>query len=157
MDFDTVAAELPNVPTDSASLERALAAVPLIDQWCKAIYAEVDRRVREGITVIGSDGKPMKIVEGKQGDRAWIDEAQAEAALLGVLPIEKAYKPAAIITAAAAAKILDKKQTKEQWKDVFVPLIKRAPGKPVLALGSDTRPPFSGSAAANEFSDIVEE
>ena len=153
-DFETIVAEPPPALTSTAELSKAMAAVPLIEDWCRAVRAQVVQLVTEGVEVLGVDGKPYKFVDGKQGNRTWSDEVQAEATLLGVLPPEKAYQPQKLITASAAAKLLDKKATKQTWKDVFEPLIKRAPGKPLLVLGSDPRPPVSGGASAEDFDEI---
>jgi hypothetical protein len=152
-DFDDPTASAPLPPVDNVALARAATAVPLVEQWCASVKAELLSRVASGQEIVGPDGKPFKMVEGKQGDRKWRDETAAEAALTGVLA-DKAYQPRKILTAAGAAKVLDKKATKETWNDVFVPLISRAPGKPVLALGSDERPAYSGAAGANEFEEI---
>jgi len=149
-DFDTIAAEAPAAPEGHAELERAIAAVPLIEDWCKAVVGEVMMSVQRGEKIMGADGLPMKLVQGRQGKRTWTDELQAEAALAGQLG-PKAYVPAKILSASEAAKKLDKKATKQLWLDVFQPLIKRAPGKHQLALGSDERPPFTGAALASEF------
>ncbi len=159
MDFEAVASDgqpaRPLVPTaDLEALGRAKLAIPLIQVWCQAVNAEVDRLVGEGEKVLGPDGKPYKFVEGKAGNRAWINEKDAEGALTGVLPADKAYAPKKIITPSAAAKLLDKKATKETWKDMFEPLIRRPPGKPVLALGSDSRPPYTKTAGAEEFEEV---
>ena len=154
-DFETIAADPPVVmSTNKEYLGKAMVAVPLIRQWCTEIEAETAKAVQNGIQITGSDGKPLKFVEGKMGNRKWADEAAAEAALVGQLA-EKAYEPKAIITASAAAKLLDKKKTAALWNDVFSPLITRAPGKPLLVLGSDERPPYTGKAEAQEFDDVA--
>ena len=57
-------------------------------------------------SVVGKDGKPMKMVEGKLGNRQWIDAQAAEAALVGQLA-DDAYEPRKVLTAPAAAKKLD--------------------------------------------------
>lgn len=156
-DFETIAAEPPPAPESHEDLERAIAAVPLIQDWCAAVVGETMAAVQRGERVLGTDGLPMKIVQGRQGSRKWTDELQAEAALVGQLGPEKAYHPAKILSASEAAKKLDKKATKALWTDVFVPLIARAPGKPQLALGSDERPPYTGAAGADEFDDENDE
>jgi hypothetical protein len=153
--FDVIAEEPPVVPVDSKRIAKAMLAVPFVSDWCRAVMAEANRLVAAGIDVIGPDAKPYKFVEGKLGDRKWTDKTKAETALVGVLG-PKAYKPQEILTAAGAAKVLDKKATKAQWNDVFVPLIGRDPGKPVLVLGSDPRPPFSGVADSDEFEEVAE-
>jgi hypothetical protein len=121
-------------------------AVDGIRDWCTAIEEEVLRQVAAGFIVLGTDGAPMKLVEGKKPKRYW---------KVGNLPPEKVYKKE-ILTVAAAAKILDKKRTKATWMD-FVPLIGQGDGKPTVALGSDPRPKFEGSAGADEFDDLTEE
>jgi hypothetical protein len=133
---------------DFRQLARHYGSIPLIQQWCKAIEAEVAKQVAEGAQIVGPDGKPYKFVEGKAGDRKWNDEKAAEAALVGVLG-PRAYTEPKILTAPAASKLI-KGPT---WKDAFEPLIKRGAGKPTLALGSDPRPPVAVAAAANEFED----
>jgi hypothetical protein len=154
--FDVIAEEPPVVPVNAKQVAKAMLAVPFISDWCRAVMAEANRLVAAGIDVIGPDSKPYKFVEGKLGDRKWADETAAETLLLGALG-PAAYQPQNILTAAGAAKILDKKKTKAMWDDAFVPLIKRAPGKPVLVLGSDPRPPFSGVADSDEFEEVADE
>jgi hypothetical protein len=125
--------------------------------WGSAVAVAVHALVEQGQEVIGPDKKPMKFVEGKAGNRAWKNLVEAEGALTGVLPPEKAYKPQEIITPSVADKLLNKKATKEQWKDVFEPLIRRPPGKPILVWGSDPRPPFQKSADADEFEEAPDD
>jgi len=153
-DFETIQAEPPIAPRGTDKLGLAYMAVPLIEDWCRAVRAELNALVSAGTKVIGPDGLPYRLVEGKEGSRAWSDTTQAESALLGQLGPDKAYAPQKIITAPQAAKLLDKKATKAIWADVFEPLIKKPPGKPVLALGSDPRPPFTGAADANDFDEL---
>ena len=151
-DFDEIQVEPIAPPVKHDELAKAYAAVPLIQQWCAAVEAELASRVAGGAQIEGPDGKPFKFVEGKQGARAWTDEKAAEALLVGQLG-PKAYSEPKLLTAPAAAKVLDKKATKALWADVFEPLIKRPQGKPILALGSDPRPPFTGAASADDFNE----
>lgn len=69
-------------------LAAALSKVDLIEDWCKAVRAETERRMLAGETVPG-----YKLVQGKRGARQWADAAQAEELLRKVfrLPVEKAY------------------------------------------------------------------
>lgn len=153
-DFETIQSEPPPVaPRDRKQLSLAYQAVNLIEDWCRAVKAGVWSLVQSGEKVVGPDGLPYKFVEGKEGNRAWTSVEEAENLLLQQLGPEKAYAPSKIITAPQAAKLLDKKATKEMWKDIFEPMIKKAPGKAVLAIGSDTRKPFAGQASADDFND----
>jgi hypothetical protein len=149
-DFDVIAEQPPFAPADPVRIAKMMQAVPFVSDWCRAVMAKANEMVAAGTEVIGPDGKPYKFVEGKLGNRKWADEAQAEAALVGQLA-DAAYQPKKILTASEAAKLLDKKKTAELWKDIFVPLIKRAPGKPMLVQGSDPRAPFSPASGADEF------
>ena len=155
-DFDTIAAEPPVVDNNPESLSRNMIAVPLVEQWCASVRIAVHNTVAEGGEVIGTDGLPMKFVEGKLGSRKWIDEVAAEAALVGQVG-PKAYQPQRVITAPQAAKLLDKKKTAALWTDIFEPMIHKPPGKPQLALGSDERPTYTGAAAGDEFEEIGNE
>lgn len=139
---------------DLQSLSTAAIALPIVKMWCGAVEAELWQKVSTGAQVTGPDGQPFKLVAGKEGFRKWADETAAESALLGQLA-DKAYQPKKIITAPSAAKLLDKKQTKQLWQDVFEPLITRAPGRPELVQGSDPRPPFTGAAEQDEFKDEI--
>jgi hypothetical protein len=56
-----------------------------------------------------------------------------------------------LLTAPAAGKILDKKATKKIWTDLFEPLISRPHGQPILVLGSNPQPAFTGAATAEDF------
>jgi hypothetical protein len=150
LDFEGETAVVP--VADCVELAKHYASIPLIEIWIKAIKAELEAQVASGAQVIGPDGKPYKFVEGKAGDRKWSDEKAAEAALVGVLG-PKAYTEPKVLTAPAAAKLLDKAKTKAQWTDVFAPLIKRSSGRPTLALGSDPRPPVAAAASSNDFED----
>lgn len=147
----------PTVPKDIESLASAGRALPLIEQWCHAVRTAIHNEVNSGTKVIGADGKPLKFVLGDEGKRSWTNEAEAEGLLIGnpLIGPDKAYQPRKIITAPQAAKILDKKKTAAAWEP-FKSLIKRAPGRPVLALGSDPRPAYTGAAAAHEFTDETE-
>ena len=144
---------IPETRAGMGELSRSMRAVPLIEQWCSAVRQEVHNAVAEGQEVRGSDGLPMKFVEGKLGSRKWIDEEAAAAALVGQLG-PKAYQPQKVLTAPQAAKLLDKKKTAAMWTDIFEPMIHKPPGKPQLALGSDERPTYTGAATGDEFEEI---
>lgn len=152
-DFDEIQITPLHVPAGTTQLSKAYDALDLISAWMSAVRSEMHRRVNAGETILGPDDKPRKFVQGKEGKRAWENEETAEGMLVAQLGPDKAYAPRKILTAAAAAKILDRKATKNIWTDGFVPLIKRATGRPILALGSDTRPAFSGAADASDFDD----
>lgn len=152
-DFEDVTAVLPlPVHSDTGSLSKYYMALPLVEQWCSSVRSAVHNAVAEGDSIHGEDGLPLKFVEGKLGSRRWIDEDAAEAALVGQLA-DKAYVRK-LLTAPAAAKLLDKKKTAALWTDIFEPNIHKPPGQPQLALGSDPRPTYTGAATGDEFEEI---
>ena len=137
----------PPVPKQ-AKLGALYGVLDLIEGWCRAVRGEVERQVMAGITIIGPDGEPMKVIEGRKGRREWIDAKAAEALLAGFLPPEKLYKPAELVTPAVAEKLLKKQ------KDVIADLVKQADGKPKVTLGSDPAPPYNGAADVSEFGNV---
>lgn len=152
-DFDDESGEPLEVPESTEHLARAYRALPLIQQWVKATSSALWKAVNSGKEVIGPDGQPLKLVEGKLGPKTWLPEkllsGDVEAALVGQLG-DKAYQPHKPITAPEAAKLLDKKATKALWKDVFEPLYSRAPGSLQIAWGSDERPAATGRVASSD-------
>lgn len=142
----------PVMPSPSR-LGQAFANLDMIEEWCRSVRAEVERQTFAGIEVMGVDGLPLKLIEGRKGDRKWTDELTAEAMLVGVLPPEKAYSPRKIISPAQAAKLLDKKKTAAQWED-FKTIIAQAPGKPKVVEGSAEGTPWSGAVQDHEFVDL---
>lgn len=147
----------PVVPDSNELLGRRMGNLDLIDDWCRAVRAEGERRVLAGESIVGPDGLPYKVVEGKKGARKWLEDktTEIEGLLCGVLG-ERAYEPRAVITAGAAAKILDKKKTAATW-EVFASYYAQGAGKPSIVKGSDPRPPWSDAAAAGEFEAITTE
>jgi hypothetical protein len=164
MDFDDETSQpaIPNTET-SVDLGRLYARVPLVELWCKAVKAELAKRVTEGEAILGPDGKPYKFVEGDEGKRSWKKDQieQAEAALVGQLGPE-AYSKPALLTAPAAEKALKKKLGGKKkldplWTDVFAPLIHRPRSQPILTFGSDPRPAFTGAGQASDFEEEQED
>jgi len=137
----------PPVPKQ-ARLGALYGVLDLIEGWCRSVRGEVERQVMAGITIIGPDGEPMKVIEGRKGHRTWIDPKAAEALLAGFLPADKLYKPVEIITPAVADKLLKKQ------KHVIADLVKQSDGRPKVTLGSDPAPPYSGAASADEFGSV---
>lgn len=161
LDFEDVTSQ-PSIPETAhhVDLGKHYAAIPLIELWCKAVKAELIKRVSAGEPITGPDGKPYKFVEGEEGKRSWIPAQikDVEGALTGQLGAE-AYSKPALITAPEAEKILikkhgGKKKIENLWKDLFAPLIHRPRNQPKLVSGSDPRPAFSGAGKADDFENI---
>jgi hypothetical protein len=148
------------VPQTLEALSRAYVALPLIQQWVKAVTKELWARVPTG-TVIGPDGQPLKMVAGKAGKRMWDPTTKDEAVglMVGAVGAE-AYKPQETITAPEFEKVLKKKlglkgkKFEAYWEQHWTKYITNAKGSLSIAWGSDPRP-AAGKADASEFDDEI--
>ena len=122
-------------------LAKVIEASKIIEVWLKAVKALARDYCMQ-------DRLPgFKFVAGKRGNRKWIDELEAAAAIktLGKDP----YK-AQVISPTEAEKLLGKKGMAP-----LADLISRAEGRPTMAPISDPRPSIAISAAV-EFADADE-
>lgn len=160
-DFDAVdsptlqAERRPMVPDTNDQLGIRLGNLNIVEDWCRAIRGECERRVLDGQKILGTDGLAYKIVEGKSPGRKWKPDKlkDAEALLVGQIGT-RAYEPQEIISASKAAKIFDKKKTAATWA-LFGDFYAKARGQPSIARGSDPRPPYEASAGADEFDAVT--
>ena len=124
-------------------LTTAMGAVDRIEDWCRAIRGEVERRLLNGQPVPG-----YKLVTGKEGNRAWLDaEKAAEALKAQKLKVSEVYT-STVISPTAAEKLL-KKTRPSAWEAVQ-PHIHRSPGKPSVAPATDPRPALAIKPVADE-------
>lgn len=131
------------------SLAIKMKAVDLIEDWCKAVRAEVERRLFDGVPVPG-----YKLVEGKRGNRAWSNAAEVETTMKSMrLKIEEMYD-FKLISPTSAEK-LAKAGTigKRQWPRLQE-LITQSEGKPSVAPESDKRPALVVTPTADEFETV---
>lgn len=129
-------------------LSIAMAKVGLVEDWCKAIRAEVERRLLKGDTVPG-----YKLVEGKLGNRQWASQDEAEAAMKSMRLKQDEMYERKLISPTAAEKVL--KQTPGKW-DKLQKLIVRNPGRPSVAPASDKRPALAvHTATADDFAALA--
>lgn len=147
---DVALDEFDILPADSTTAESELARcmdkVDLIESWCKAVRAEVERRLLAGDCVPG-----YKLVEGRRGARQWADAEQAEAALKAMrLKVEEMYD-LKLISPTTAEKLHKAGAIgPRQWPKVQA-LIAQAEGKPSVAPESDKRPAITVAPALDEF------
>lgn len=113
---------------DLPTLGNLLKAVPLIENWCKAIRARAEQELFDGHDVPG-----FKLVEGRRGARKWRDE-EAVIDLLGEMAWEQS-----LISPTTAEKLL---KNDERWTAVQ-PFITQSEGKPSVAPSDDKRPALS--------------
>ncbi len=158
-----------NQPT-SASPETWLSAcldkADLIEDWVKAVRAEVERRLLAG------DGVPgYKLVQGKKGNRQWRDAKEAEELLKTMrVKLEDMYE-LSLISPTKAEKLAPKydKNGKvvapkegapapiigpRQWPKLKE-LITQSDGKPHVAPATDSRPALVVTPVVDDFTDVT--
>jgi hypothetical protein len=147
-------------PQSVEHLAEAYKALPLVMQWVKAVNKALWESVPSG-RVMGPDGKPLKIVAGKEGKRFWAkDKLEEVSGLMAGRIGEEAYKPRELITAPEFEKRLKKvtklkgKAYNEMFNATYGDYIARAKGSLAIALGSDPRP-AANVADASEFDDEI--
>ena len=148
-DLDVLAAEELQY-ADEAWLSAALGKIDLIEDWCKAVRAEAERRLLAGQPVPG-----WKLVQGKKGARQWADAKAAEDALKSMrLKPDDMYEMKLI--SPTTAEKLYKAGTigPRQWPHLQG-LITQSEGKPHVAPESDSRPALVVTPVVEEFADLT--
>jgi hypothetical protein len=131
---------------DAEHLAMCGESLDLVEGWCKGVRAEIERRLLAADAVPG-----FKLVTGKQGNRAWQNPDEAEAALKKYrLKVEEMYDLSLISPTTAeklaAAGIIGPKQ----WEKLQG-IIGRANGKPSVAPVTDPRPALEMRPVEDEF------
>lgn len=126
-----------------------LATVDMIEDWCKAVRAEAERRLLAGEDVPG-----WKIVQGKRGNRAWSKPADVEALLKSMRLKEAEMYDFKLISPTTAEK-LHKTEVigPRQWAKIQE-FISQKDGSPHVAPESDSRPALEIKPVADDF-DLV--
>jgi hypothetical protein len=146
-DFAEFIPDVPNAETGDNYLSMAMTKVDMVEAWCKAVRAEIERRLLAGQTVDG-----WKLVEGRKGNRAWADEAAVEEMMKRSFRLRDAdMYVQKLISPTAAEKLL--KDTPKRWKRVE-DLMTRTEGKPSVAPAADRRPALVVSNLADEFRNL---
>jgi hypothetical protein len=135
---------------DAAWIAACLSKVDLIEDWCKAIRAETERRLLAGDNVPG-----FKLVQGKRGARQWTDAKVAEETLKTMrVKLEDMYD-FKLISPTTADK-LAKAGTigPRQWPKLQG-LITQSEGKPHVAPSTDSRPALVVTPVVDDFTDVT--
>lgn len=137
---------------DEAWLSAALSKVDLIEDWCKAVRAETERRLLAGQAVPG-----FKLVQGKKGNRAWSKPDDVEA-LLKAMRLKEAEMYDFKLISPTTAEKLAKAGTigPRQWPKVQA-LISQSEGKAHVAPDSDSRPALVVTPVVDDFTDVTAE
>lgn len=107
---------------------------PLISLWLNKVKKQALDTLLEGGEVPG-----YKVVEGKLGNRKWIDEILVAEKLTECGYEREEYTETKLLTPAAMDKAIGKKKV----ADLLSGFIDRAPGAPTIAPASDKRPEFN--------------
>lgn len=137
---------------DEAWLSAALSKVDLIEDWCKSVRAETERRLLAGDQVPG-----FKLVQGKKSNRAWSKPDDVEA-LLKAMRLKEAEMYDFKLISPTTAEKLHKAGTigPRQWPKVQA-LITQSEGKPHVAPESDSRPALVVTPVVDDFTDVTAE
>lgn len=147
-DFDAIVNGTVNTSPDFAHpLHTQMAAVDLIEDWCRAVRAEVERRLLAGTPVPG-----YKLVQGKRGARAWSSAEEAEKLLKSMRLKQDEMYEFKLISPTAAEKLL--KDTPKRWNRV-TPFITQSEGKPSVAPESDKRPALVITPVEDDFAVVT--
>lgn len=131
------------------SLSIAMAAVPLIEDWCKAVRARLEAELLAGKEISG-----WKLVQGRNGARKWANEQEAEATLKRMkLKVEEMYD-LKLISPTSAEKLSKAGAIgPRQWPQLQGLIVQKA-GPPSVAPITDKRPAWS---PADDFDNLNEE
>ena len=132
---------------DEPTLATKMAAADVIEDWCKAIRAEVERRLLAGQPVPG-----YKLVQGKRGARAWANAKEAETVLKSMRLKQDEMYEFKLISPTTAEKVL--KESPKRWNRVL-PLITQSEGKPSVAPESDKRPALAITPVEDDFAVVT--
>ena len=121
-----------------SELGEAMSLVPEIVKWCTDVTESVTKLVAQGKEIVGGDGLPFKMVEGRS-NRAWRDIKDAEKAM-------KAHKIK--VADMYTKKLITAPAFEKAFGDDHVIMKKhchKPRGKPVLVPGADKREAYAAS------------
>lgn len=141
-DFETVVPET----ADEDDLARVMSKANLIESWVKAIRAEVERRLMAGTPVAG-----YKLVQGKRGNRKWVNPDDAEATLKSMRVKHDQMYDYSLASPTSIEKLVKAEEIgPRQWVKIQE-LITQSEGTPSVAHESDKRPALSLAASISDF------
>ncbi|HCB2856827.1 DUF2800 domain-containing protein [Klebsiella aerogenes] len=157
-DFDDLTAPIGELVTNAITripmltneqLAEIYGQADFLESWLKAIRDRVNSELNAGHPVPG-----FKLVTGKQGNRAWRNEVEAEELLKSFRLKQDQMYSQKVISPTQAEKLL-KKESPRRWTKVEA-LITRSDGKPTIAPESDPRPALNVNPV-NDFDDVSED
>lgn len=131
---------------DSETLSNKFRSIGLIKSWITAVESRVHSELQHGNPVPG-----FKLVIGRQGNRAWVNEQDAENALKSFRLKQDEMYSRKLISPTQALKILKGSEIRIKKLEE---IITRPDGKPTVVPESDKRPAIS---PADDFTDLTQE
>lgn len=150
-DFEALESDGPLSPVvlhDPVVLGRSMAATGIVEDWIKAVRAATEAELFAGKEVPG-----YKLVMGKQGNRKWASELEAEAAIKKMRVKNEDMYSFKLLSPTQMEKFF--KATPRKWKNL-VDMIDRRPAVPSVAPAGDKRAQVVIKDASEDF-DIVPE
>ena len=133
-------------------LGAAMSKVGLVEDWCKAIRAEVERRLLAGVDIPGH-----KLVEGRRGARAWSNAEEVEAAIKAMRLKVKQMYDLNLISPTTAEKLAKSGAIGPRQWPKLQDMITQSDGKPSVAPASDKRPALVVKPVADDFDAITDD
>jgi hypothetical protein len=148
-DFDDLT-EVPDTPNDPSELSVKMKATGLVEMWIKAVRAKVEAELFAGKKVPG-----YKVVQGKKGNRKWINAEHAEQLFKSMkVKLEDMYDMTVISPTSAEKLQKAGKIGPRQWPKVLAE-ITQSEGKASVAPESDPRPALDISRVEDDFEDLT--
>lgn len=117
-----------------------------ITAFLKACKARAISDMNMGVQIPG-----FKLVEGRQGNRQWVDEDEARAAVEKIARRTKKKKAEYVEEKFASPTQIEKLFGKKVYQSEFENLVTRAQGSPALVSEADSRPALPASVDLDEF------
>ena len=144
---DLVAQEITSETSDNY-LPVAMSKVELVEQWCKAIRAETERRLLAGQPVTG-----YKLVAGRTGNREWRDAAAVEDMMKKTFRMrDDQVFDFKLISPTKAEKVF--KENPKRWANLQEQIV-RGEGKPSVAPATDKRPAMDVKPVLDDFQGLT--
>ena len=147
-EFSDFTPEPVDMQTGDNYLPIAMAKVGMVEDWCKAVRAEVERRLLAGQNVDG-----YKLVEGKRGPRKWSDADDIEQLFKSFRLRQDEMYDFTLISPTKAEKVF--KENPKRWAKVQE-RITQSTGKPSVAPATDRRQAIAVQSVADDFRDLMQ-
>ena len=143
----------PDEGTADTRLAQLFAAAPLVEGWLRAVRNETQARLMDGKAVPG-----FKLVQARQGARAWTDADAADEVMSQSNRVKRAvrYKQTLISPTQAEKAFKAGDIGRRTWQELQ-PLITRPDGSITVAPEEDSRPAYDPTTSPEDFDNLTDE